>query len=130
MEMTLKRGRPVGNHTPGILTIGKDQYYTLEDLVRDKKIPGETAIPAGRYEVIINRSTRFKKELPRLLNVPNFEGVLIHSGNTEKDTEGCILPGMDRNEKGVLRSREAMNFIQPVIQAALNKGEKVWLTVS
>ena len=78
-------------------TIGKlyvdDQFecYTLEDKVRPVKIKGKTAIPAGRYEVIVNFSQRFGRMLPLFLNVPNFEGVRIHPGNTAADTEGCIL---------------------------------------
>ncbi len=60
--------------------------YTLEDAIRDKKIKNETAIKAGTYTVIVTMSPRFKKELPLLLNVPEFSGVRIHGGNTEKNT--------------------------------------------
>lgn len=92
-------------------TIGKlyvnDKFIcdTLEDVCRDlnkdgdlndvgeTKIYGETAIPAGTYKMIINISPRFKKLLPRLLNVTGFDGVLIHSGNVPADTHGCLLVG-------------------------------------
>jgi hypothetical protein len=77
----------------------------LEDVSRDlnrdgdlndlgeTKIHGETAIPAGTYKMIINISPRFKKLLPRLINVPGFDGVLIHTGNQIQDTHGCLLVG-------------------------------------
>lgn len=75
--------------------------YTLEDTVRDPgvKIPGQTAIPAGAYPLVIDRSTRFSAlagtdvYLPHLLNVENFEGIRIHAGNSPLDTEGCVLVG-------------------------------------
>lgn len=78
---------------------------TLEDVCRDKnkdgdlddagetKVFGETAIPAGRYKLIINISPRFKKLLPRLIGIKDFDGVLIHAGNRPIDTHGCILVG-------------------------------------
>ncbi len=70
-----------------------DKYfaYTLEDTVRDVKIPKETAIPYGTYSLIVNMSTRLNKLTPRLVSVPNFDGVLIHGGNTPLDSDGCIL---------------------------------------
>jgi len=80
-------------------TVGKlylnEQFicHTLEDTVRDTKIYGKTAIPCGEYEVVINYSPRYKRKLPRLKDVPNFKGILIHPGNSAKDTDGCILVG-------------------------------------
>lgn len=79
---------------------------TMEDVVRllrskEDKINNETAIPDGKYEVVMSYSNRFKRVLPLLLNVPYFTGVRIHRGNTDKDTEGCILVGKN-NIKGMV----------------------------
>ena len=70
---------------------GVDMCYTLEDVVREEKVYGETAIPAGRYRVDVTYSNRFQCDMPLVLDVPNFEGIRIHPGNTDKDTHGCIL---------------------------------------
>ena len=73
--------------------------YTLEDIVRDEKVHGRTAIPAGTYPLRISRSFRFKRDLPEVMNVPNYSGVRIHGGNTHENTEGCPLVGTVRNHK-------------------------------
>lgn len=69
--------------------------YTLEDVSRDIKVYGETAIPKGIYKVIVDYSDHFKKELPHILNVPGFAGIRMHGGNSASDTLGCILLGKD-----------------------------------
>ena len=98
-------------------TIGKmylDGIYfcdTLEDTVRDfgkngkGKVYGETAIPAGTYDVILSHSPKFKRTLPELLNVPYFEYIRIHAGNTAEDSHGCILVGENKVKGKVLNSR-------------------------
>lgn len=99
-------------------TIGKlyidNAYYcdTLEDTVREPgvKIPGKTAIPSGTYRVKKTYSPRFKKVLPEILEVEGFSGVRIHAGNTAKDTEGCILLGLNKVKGSVINSQNAMTF--------------------
>lgn len=131
MTLTLHRepSQPWG--TPGKLSIdGEPECVTLEDIVRPgKKILHETAIPAGRFRVVINHSPRFGKILPMLLEVPDFVGVRLHAGNTSQDTSGCILVGLGRSAQGVTRSREAMDRLQPQIAAVLARGEQVWIEV-
>ena len=109
---------------------GKFFCYALEDVVRDKKIDGETAIPYGTYEVITNFSTRFKKVMPLIKDVPGFKGVRCHAGNTEKDTDGCILLGMIKNPDWVGQSKVAFSYFMVLLQDALNNGERVFLTIT
>ncbi len=103
----------------GEMTVdGIFECFTLEDLERPVKIKGETAIPKGTYKVIINESNRFKRQLPLLLNVPGFEGVRIHSGNTNHDTEGCILVGQTRHKEFIGKSRKAFDKLFKKMQRA------------
>jgi hypothetical protein len=112
MKIQIKRLYKTENSTIGELTIdGKFECYTLEDKEREVKIKCETAIPKGTYKVIINQSNRFKKLLPLLLNVPNFEGVRIHPGNTNHDTEGCILVGRTMSKDFIGQSRKAFETL-------------------
>lgn len=97
--------------------------------IKKYKIPGETAIPRGIYEVKITYSPRFKKKLPLLVEVPGFEGVRIHSGNFASDTEGCLLPGVNDVVGRVSNSRFWSSLLQSKIQEALNRGERVYIEV-
>lgn len=112
-ELLVLRQPSKNGCTIGALSLnGKHFCYTLEDVVRglkDKKVYGKTAIPAGTYRVILNISNRFKKLMPLLVAVTGFEGVRIHSGNTAADTLGCLLVGYDKLPSGtsVYKSREA-----------------------
>lgn len=88
-------------------TIGKmylnGEYFcdTLEDAIRPVKIPNETAIPAGTYKVEVTYSPRFKRNLPLLVDVPNYTGIRIHEGSNKDHTSGCILVGFNTS-KGIL----------------------------
>lgn len=130
MELKVLRYKLAKTYTLGKLFIdNKFQCYTLEDAVRKKKIPNETAIPEGRYKIIIDWSSKFKKLLPRLLNVPEFLGVRIHSGNNDKHTQGCILVGDTVGEGWIGESRLAFDVVFDKIKTAINKKEQVYIEV-
>ena len=105
MNLTLKRLNLTPNYTEGELYVNGVYFCkTLEDTNRDlnkngqfdnneKKVYGETCIPYGKYKVILSYSPKFKRELPEILEVPDFQGIRIHRGNKISDTLGCILCG-------------------------------------
>ena len=132
MELRINRDVLTPQFTLGRLSVdGSSECFTVEDTVRTgPKIPGETAIPAGRYRVIITYSPRFQRPLPILVNVPGFEGVRIHPGNTAKDTEGCILVGLGRTSDGVAESRHAFDPLMQQITEAIDSGEQVWIEIT
>ena len=131
MKLKLIRDHFDDNFTLGRLYIESEgeYFYTCEDAVRAKKIYGKTAIPIGKYQVILTFSNRFKKVLPLLVDVPNFSGVRIHSGNTAADTEGCILVGLERSGSGVGHSRDAMALLMPKLQSAYDNVDKICIEV-
>ncbi|WP_025041579.1 DUF5675 family protein [Nitrosospira briensis] len=130
MELQIKRTDFSEESTIGELSVnGVFECYTLEDKVRPVKIAGKTAIPSGRYEVIINFSQRFQKQLPLLLNVPNYEGVRIHSGNTAANTEGCILVGETKTDNFIGESRWAFNRLFEKLKIA-SETEKIFLEIA
>jgi hypothetical protein len=113
MKLELVRKVKTGESTIGILSIdGKFECYTLEDVVRvGEKIYGQTAIPTGTYKVILTMSPRFKRVLPLIVDVPGFDGIRIHPGNTAKDTDGCILVGTSSGKDVVNNSRVAFEAL-------------------
>lgn len=119
MILTLRRHASGLTCTIGDLYIdGRFFSNSLEDIVRPEKIKGETAIPAGTYRVEVTYSPRFKRPLPFLFDVPGFEGVRIHAGNTDKDTEGCILVGEWPGGEFVGNSRNTLiNLIERIDEA-------------
>ena len=134
MELTLNRIFLGSSATIGELLINdKHLCDTLEDRVRPEgeKVYGKTAIPEGTYEVKLTHSPRFKKILPEILNVPNFSGIRIHTGNSSKVTEGCILVGtwLGEKEDWVGNSRIAFDELMTLLEEATNNKEKVTITV-
>ena len=149
MELELKRIARRDTYTIGRLSI--DGVYfcdTCEDTDRglrqdlplsvnqSKKIRGVTAIPAGRYRVALNiKSPKYSKKkqydftrgcMPRLLDVPAFDGILIHSGNTANDSEGCILVGRNTKVGMVLDSFATFKKLYSVLKSATNH---IYITV-
>ena len=111
MKVEVKRTFKGTEYTIGKLYIDGAYFCdTLEDTVRTQKIAGKTAIPAGTYKVKKTYSPRFQAKLPEILNVPNFTGVRIHSGNTAADTDGCLLLGLNKTKGAVINSRNAVAF--------------------
>ena len=171
MELILERIAKRKTYTIGRLYIKRrmddeylagtaDDYFcdTLEPTWRDYangayKIKGKSAIPEGRYAVVISWSQKFGAWLPILLGVPKFEGIRIHAGNTSEDTEGCILvgknpaierekaeftsasereqgrPEVNREVGKVLDSRKWLYELKQRIVEAKDRGEAVWITI-
>lgn len=135
MKLTLKRIALRPTYTIGKLYID-DVYFcdTIEDTVRDlnkngkfdngeKKVHSKTAIPYGIYEIKWTYSPRFKKYTPQLMNVPSFEGIRIHAGNTSADTEGCLILGKNKQVGKVLNSRATINKFYQIIKNACSNGK-------
>lgn len=118
---------------------GLKQTDSLET-IKKIKVYAETAIPAGRYEITIEivsqkyKSVKWYNDLcggrmPRLLNVPGFEGVLIHPGNTALDSAGCLIVGKNSIKGGVTQSRDYFKRLYKKMEAAANNGEKIYITI-
>jgi hypothetical protein len=106
------------------------ECFTLEDVVREPgiKIPKYTAIPAGKYQVIVDWSKRFKRPMPHILNVPMFEGIRFHILNTAEETEGCIGLGTERGIDTIYNSAIAFDtFFEKLFNDWLK--EEVWLDI-
>lgn len=130
MNLILIRGKSSEHSTIGELFLATQHLcWTLEDVVRDVKIPGETAIPAGVYKIVLTFSHRFQRSLPLLLAVPDYEGVRIHPGNRASDTEGCILVGLAKSKDFVSSSKVAFARVYLRIQDAISKGEDVTIDI-
>lgn len=132
MELTLEREPSTVKATIGRLSVdGAFECLTLEDVVRPVKIAGKTAIPAGRYEVDITFSKRFQRMMPQLLDVPNFAGIRIHAGNTDADTEGCILVGRKKaSDDFISQSRNAFAKLYNQLADAKEAHQKIFITIS
>jgi hypothetical protein len=135
MTLHLQREPSAKGATLGKLSIDGVVYCdTLEDQIREIpgvpvsqwKVQDQTAIPAGRYKVEIAMSPHFKRELPHLLNVPGFSGVLIHGGNEHGDTKGCVLVGRQRWPPD--RISDCAPARDHIIDAIKKAGE-CWITI-
>ena len=141
MELELTRSVKTNKSTIGELTVnGVFECFILEDKDRGlrkdmpiselivMKIKTRTAIPTGRYEIVVSFSDKFQKMLPLLLDVPAFAGIRIHPGNTDANTEGCLLPGKTKSPDMIGSSRVAFTALFDKIKAALQR-EKIFITI-
>ena len=99
------------------------------DTIKKVKLPNNTAIPTGTYKVIVNVSPKFKRLLPRLLNVPGFDGILIHRGNTDKDTSGCILIGENKVVGKVINSTGYETKLVSILNKAQDNKENITIEI-
>ena len=130
MNLFLQRIAQTPEYTIGRLYIDEKFFcHTLEDAVREEKIAGKTAIPEGTYQVIVNRSSKFKRDLPLLLDVPDFEGIRIHRGNTAKDTSGCILVGINSKKGMVLESTKYEVELTNILKKAQQNGDTITIEI-
>ena len=134
MLLEVKRLYKKDTYTIGVLMVDGEKFSdTLEDKVRDlkseKKVYGETAIPAGKYKVVMSMSSKFKRVMPYLENVPQFTGIMIHPGNTIKDTLGCILVGENKKKGQLVNSRKYSDELNKRNNEAIERKEQVWIEV-
>jgi hypothetical protein len=141
MKLSLIRQPSFANATMGRLYIdGVFACATLEDEVREIpgtpvevwKVKGDTAIPAGTYRIALQYSGRFGAETPTLMDVPGFEYIRIHAGNTYEDTEGCILLGLQATDHTLIggTSRPAVQLVRNEMLAAVARGESITIDIS
>lgn len=134
MELTLRRKFKGPTYTIGDLFIdGQFFCNTIEDTVRElpatcpdtprgrsctckEKVHAKTAIPAGTYRITLGYSPKYKRKMPCLHNVPHFLGILIHPGNTEEDSSGCILVGENTVKGKVLNSRATFQRLYALLE--------------
>jgi hypothetical protein len=141
-ELLLQRRYFKDEYTIGKLSVDDEPFCdTLEDKIRDynkdgdlldegeDKVYGETAIPYGRYRVIVSYSPKFKRDLPLLLSVRHFEGIRIHSGVHSGHTSGCILVGENKIKGGLINSRLYERELTTWLQMWQNSGDDIWITI-
>lgn len=142
MELNVRRIARKDGYTIGRLFINNEYFCdTLEDTDRGlkdtmqvneilaKKVKAQTAIPTGKYDVILTFSPRFKRVLPLLLSVKGYEGVRVHAGNTNKDTEGCLLVGENKVKGQVLNSRATLEKLMSILLECEKRKEKVTILI-
>lgn len=142
MRITLKRISKKDTYTIGKLYIDNNYFCdTLEDKDRNLyqfnpvdtimsiKVKGHTAIPKGLYEIMWTYSNRFKRYTPQIMNVPGFDGIRIHSGNTDADTEGCVLLGLNKVVGRVINSRVTCDKFYDIIEKEIKNKKEVWIQI-
>lgn len=141
MELRLERLWPKAEYTVGRLYIDGELFCnTLEDKVTDvnrngefdgleRKVPGKTAIPYGTYKIFYGWSPKFGRNLPRLLNVTAFDGILIHPGNAAEDSAGCILVGQNTEVGRLTQSRLYSDELNKRIDIAQRRGEPITIEI-
>jgi hypothetical protein len=142
MELKLNRIYFSPTYTIGKLFVdGKLFCDTIEDKNRDLnkdgditdigegKVQDQTCIPFGTYEVIVNMSGRFKRLLPRLLNVPSFDGILIHNGKDENSSSGCLILGENKVKGQVINGTYYMNKLTDMLLSEQKKGIKSYIQI-
>lgn len=142
MEIKLHRKYRKTNYTIGQLYIngkyfsdcledpdrGLTDTMSLEEIKRIK-VFGNTCIPYGQYKVTITYSPKFKRNLPLINNVKGFEGIRIHSGNTNYDTQGCVLLGFNKVKGKVINSKDTVDKFINLVQKAIDTGEQVTIHI-
>jgi hypothetical protein len=131
MRLALSRDCYSNQATIGELTIdGTFECYTLENAMGNLTATGKSCIPSGTYNIVDYASPKFGFHVPLLQNVPGYDAIEIHPGNTEEDTLGCILVGLARNTDSIGQSRPAFNSLYSKIKAALDSGDTVTITIT
>lgn len=136
MIVTLKRYELGDDYTLGVMSIdGLFLGYTLEDKDRNlesggEKVYGKTAIPRGRYELVMSFSNRFQRVMPEILSVPQFDGVRIHGGNTVEQTLGCPLLGAEVGGNKVCDCAGVNETLRRRLIQAGQRNERSWIEVS
>lgn len=141
MKISVMRSPSQGGATIGKLFVdGAFKCHTLEDEIREVegepveawKIKGETAIPAGSYRVSLEFSNRFGPDTLSIHDVPGFQYIRMHAGNTSADTEGCLLLGLQAGSASLIggTSRPAVELVKGLVRAAIERGESVTINIS
>lgn len=153
MRLKLHRKYKKDTYTIGILYVNNSYFCeTVEDKdrglkqadgiskIKSVKVYGETAIPTGTYKIRMDvvspkyEAVAFYKQLcggrmPRLMDVPGFEGILIHPGNTALDSWGCLIPGKNKIKGGVTQSRDTFRALYNKLEVAHKKGEEITIEI-
>jgi GH24 family phage-related lysozyme (muramidase) len=131
LKLKLVRNTFTETSTIGELSVnGKFECFILEDPIRPEKIAGVTAIPSGVYSIVITSSPRFGRDLPLLEDVPGFEGIRIHPGNSAADAEGSLLPGQNKATDFVGKSRTAFAALFEKLRKAKESGKSIEIEIT